>query len=67
MTLLDHTRVLPWDGGQVKVLVSQYVAFLDGRIHEVAYDLSPHNNGAVWYFSKDIDFADGLISDTHGT
>ena len=69
VTLLDHTRVLPWDGRQVEVLVSQYVAFLDGRIHEVAYDLyAQDDTGAVWYFGEDVyNFADGFISDTHGT
>jgi len=69
VTLLDHTRVLPWDGGRVEVLVSQYVAFLDGRIHEVAYDLyAQDDNGAVWYFGEDVyNFTDGFISDTHGT
>ena len=69
VTLLDHTRVLPWDGLQVEVLVSQYVAFLDGRIHEVAYDLyAQDDTGAVWYFGEDVyNFTDGFISDTHGT
>lgn len=69
VTLLDHTRVLPWDDQQVEVLVSQYVAFLDGRIHEVAYDLyAQDDTGAVWYFGEDVyNFTDGFVSDTHGT
>ncbi len=51
------------------MLVSQYVAFLDGRIHEVAYDLyAQDDTGAVWYFGEDVyNFTDGFISDTGGT
>ena len=42
--------------------VSQYVAFLDGRIAEVAYDLyAQDDTGAVWYFGEDVlNFADGV-------
>ena len=49
--------------------MSEYVAFLDGRIHEVAYDLyAQDDNGNVWYFGEDVyNFPDGSISDTHGT
>ena len=49
--------------------MSQYVAFLDGRIHEVAYDLyAQDDDGAVWYFGEDVfNFGDGVITDTHGT
>ena len=69
MTLLDHTRVIPWAGMQVEVAVSQYVAFLRGRIHEVAYDLYAQDDaGNVWYFGEDVyNFLDGSIGDTHGT
>ena len=69
VTLLDHTRVIPWAGMQVEVAVSQYVAFLDGRIHEVAYDLYAQDDaGNVWYFGEDVyNFLDGTIGDTHGT
>ena len=50
-------------------LVSQYVAFLDGRLHEVAYDFyAQADDGSVWYFGEDVfNFADGAIVDTHGT
>ena len=69
VTLLDHTRVIPWAGMQVEVAVSQYVAFLGGRIHEVAYDLYAQDDaGNVWYFGEDVyNFLDGSIGDTHGT
>ncbi len=69
VTLLDQSRVIPWAGTQVEVVVSQYVAFLDGRIHEVAYDLYAQDDGGnVWYFGEDVyNFLDGSIGDTHGT
>ena len=38
VTLLPDTRIIEWQGQQVETLVSQYVAYLGGRIHEVAYD-----------------------------
>lgn len=69
VTLLDHTRVIPWAGMQVEVAVSQYVAFLGGRIHEVAYDLyAQDDDGNVWYFGEDVyNWLGGAIGDTHGT
>ena len=69
VTLLPETRIIPWEGKQVEVLVSQYVAFLDGRLHEVALDFyAQDDDGAVWYFGEDVfNFADGAIVDTHGT
>lgn len=69
VTLLPETRILQWGDQRVETLVSQYVAFLDGRIHEVAYDLyAQDDQGAVWYFGEDVfNFADGAIVDTHGS
>ena len=69
VTLLPETRIIEWQGQQVETLVSQYVAYLGGRIHEVAYDFyAQDDNGAVWYFGEDVfNFKDGFIADTHGT
>jgi len=69
VTLLPETRIIEWQGQQVETLVSQYVAYLDGRIHEVAYDFyAQDDTGAVWYFGEDVfNFKDGFIADTHGT
>jgi hypothetical protein len=69
VTLLPETRIIEWQGQQVEVLVSQYVAFLSGRLHEVAYDYyAQDDTGAVWYFGEDVfNFKDGYIADTHGT
>ncbi|MBA2537979.1 MAG: hypothetical protein H0V20_11185 [Actinobacteria bacterium] len=69
VTLLPETRIIEWQGQQVETLVSQYVAYLGGRIEEVAYDLyAQDDDGAVWYFGEDVfNFKDGFIADTHGT
>jgi hypothetical protein len=69
-TLLPDTRVIEWSPGQcVKTLVSQYVAYLDGRIEEVALDFyAQAEDGSVWYFGEDVyNYLDGAIADTSGT
>ena len=38
VTLLPETRIIEWEGRRVETLVSQYNAYLGGRIEEVAYD-----------------------------
>jgi len=69
VTLLPDTRTIEWGGQPVETLVSQYVAYLDGRLHEVAYDLyAQADDGSVWYFGEDVyNFKDGVIADTLGT
>jgi hypothetical protein len=69
-TLLRGTRIIGWPKGrQVETLVSQYVAYLDGRIEEVALDFyAQADDGSVWYFGEDVfNYQDGLIGDTEGT
>ena len=69
VTLLPETRIIEWEGQQVEVLVSQYVAFLGGSITEVAYDLyAQADDGSVWYLGEDVfDFRDGAIVVTEGS
>ena len=69
VTLLPEVRIIEWNDQRIEALVSQYVAFLDGRIHEVAYDFyAQADDGSVWYLGEDVyNFADGAIVDTHGT
>jgi hypothetical protein len=69
VTLLPDTRIIEWQDQRVETLVSQYVAFLGGRLHEVAYDFyAQADDGSVWYFGEDVfNFEDGSIVDTHGT
>jgi hypothetical protein len=70
-TLLPDTRIIEWKEGQpVETLVSQYVAYLDGRIQEAALDFyAQADDGSVWYFGEDVYNynEDGLIADTAGT
>jgi hypothetical protein len=70
-TLLPFTQILEWTPGQcVRVLVSQYMAFLDGNLEETAIDLyAQADDGSVWYLGEsvfDYDTA-GRIVTTEGT
>ena len=69
VTLLPSTRVIDWGGQRIEMLVSQYVAYLDGRLQEVAYDLyAQADDGSVWYFGEDVaDLAHGDIVTKEGT
>jgi hypothetical protein len=69
VTLLPETRIVEWQGQRIETLVSQYMAYLDGRIQEVAYDLyAQADDGSVWYFGEDVaDFEDGAIVTKEGT
>jgi hypothetical protein len=68
-TLLSERKTVEWNGKKVKTLVSQFVSYLDGRIHEVALDwYAQADDGAVWYFGEDVfNFEDGTVADTNGT
>ena len=70
-TLLPRQEVIEWTPGQcVRVLISQYMAFLDGRLQETAIDhYAQSDDGAVWYLGEDVyDYdEDGLIVTTDGT
>ncbi|MGH9991879.1 MAG: hypothetical protein ACREAZ_04450 [Nitrososphaera sp.] len=68
-TLLPDTRIIEWEGQKVETLVSQYVAFIDGRIEEVALDhYAQADDGSVWYFGEDVfNYEDGVVTDTEGT
>ncbi|OGT28789.1 MAG: hypothetical protein A2Z17_05400 [Gammaproteobacteria bacterium RBG_16_66_13] len=50
-------------------MVSQYAAFQDGRILEVALDwYAQSDDGSVWYLGEDVfNYQDGVVADTHGT
>ena len=70
-TLLPFTRIIEWTPGQcVRVLVSQYMAFLDGKLEETAIDLyAQADDGSVWYLGEDVFDYDvaGRIFTTEGT
>ena len=69
VTLLPDTRVIEWGGQRVETLVSQYTAYLDGRLQEVAYDLyAQADDGSVWYFGEDVaDLEHGVLATKEGT
>jgi len=69
VTLLQDTRIVQWEGHRIETLVSQYMAYLGGRIQEVAYDLyAQADDGSVWYFGEDVaDFEGGTIVTKEGT
>jgi hypothetical protein len=69
-TLLPGTRILEWIDGQcVEVLVSQYTAYLDGRMEEVALDFyAQADDGSAWYLGEDVfNYDGGLLADLGGT
>lgn len=70
-TLLPRQELVEWTPGQcVRVLVSQYMAFLDGRLQETAIDLyAQGDDGSVWYLGESVyDYdEDGFITSTEGT
>jgi hypothetical protein len=69
-TLLPQTRIIEWaEGKRVETRVSQYFAYVDGRIEEVALDYyAQADDGAVWYFGEDlVDFnEEGFVDSTEG-
>jgi hypothetical protein len=68
-TLLPETGVVDWYGTKVEVVLSQYLAWRDGRIEEMALDrYAQADDGSVWYFGEDvIDYANGTAELTEGT
>jgi hypothetical protein len=68
-TRLPGSRTVTWEGQQIETVALQYLAYLDGRIEEVAIDLfAQADDGAVWYFGEDVyNYADGIVADTKGT
>jgi hypothetical protein len=68
-TLLPRTTTVAWDGRKVRVLLSQYVAYLGGRLEEVALDrYAQADDGSVWYFGEDVfDYRKGAVAFTEGT
>jgi hypothetical protein len=68
-TLLPGTRTVTWNGRRIRVLVSQYMAYLDGRLDEVALDrYAQADDGSVWYLGEDVfDYRGGAVAITEGT
>ncbi|HEV8357073.1 MAG TPA: hypothetical protein VGQ17_09955 [Gemmatimonadales bacterium] len=68
-TLLPGTQPIALADRVVETLTSQYIAYLDRRIAEVALDwYAQDSRGAVWYFGEDVfNYEAGRIEDTEGT
>jgi hypothetical protein len=68
-TLLPGTKIVEWNGQQIETLRSQFVAYLNERIFEVAVDLyAQADDGSVWYFGEDaFTYEHGRVVDTEGT
>ena len=68
-TLLPFKGSVTWRGRRVPVLLSQYAAFRDGRLEEVALDrYAQADDGSVWYFGEDVfDYRGGTAAVTEGT
>ncbi len=68
-TLLPQTKTVVWSGRRIETLQSQFCAYLQGRITEVAVDLyAQADDGSVWYFGEDVvNYAHGVAATTDGT
>ena len=68
-TLLPGASTVTWNGQEIEVLVSQYMAYLDGRLEEVALDrYAQADDGSVWYLGEDVfDYRGGTVAVTEGT
>jgi hypothetical protein len=68
-TLLPTTNPIRIGDRTVETLASQYIAYVDRRIHEVALDwYAQADDGSVWYLGEDVfNYEDGRIADTDGT
>lgn len=68
-TRLSYPKTITWRGKPTEVAIMQYLAFSDGRIHEVALDwFAQDDAGNVWYFGEDVfNHEDGAVADTAGT
>ena len=69
VTLLPAKKPILFEGANIDAAIVQYVAYLDGRIHEVALDwYAQADDGSVWYFGEDVfNYEDGKVADTKGS
>jgi hypothetical protein len=68
-TLLPGSSTVVWNGRRIRVLLSQYMAFVNGRLDEVALDrYAQADDGSVWYLGEDVfDYGRGAVAVTEGT
>ncbi len=68
-TLMAGTKTIVLDGKPVRTLISQYVAWIDRRLDEVAIDwYGQDDEGNTYYFGDNVyNYVDGVVVDTDGT
>lgn len=68
-TLLPETRTIEWAGRPLATVVTQLVAYSDGRVVEVARDFHAQaDDGAVWHFGEEsANYDDGVLVDREGS
>lgn len=68
-TLIPGEHFVTVDGEPIAVVVSQYTAYLDGSIEEVAIDrYAQADDGSVWYLGEHVfDYRDGIVTITEGS
>lgn len=68
-TLIPGRHTVTVDGKAIEVVVSQYTAYLGGRIEEVALDrYAQADDGSVWYLGEDVfDYRRGVVAITEGS
>jgi len=69
IALLPKTRTIKWRGKGVETVVSQFIAYLDGRVAETAVDyFAQADDGSVWYFGEKVsNYEDGVIANHEGS
>ncbi|MEX0651654.1 MAG: hypothetical protein WD186_06455 [Actinomycetota bacterium] len=69
ITYLPDTKLIKWNGQRVETRVTHFVAYMNGRILEVATDFyAQADDGSVWYFGENVDnYENGVIVDHEGT
>jgi hypothetical protein len=69
ITLLPTTKTIVWGRQKVVTLQSQFVAYQNGRILEVAVDyFAQADDGSVWYLGEKVDnYEGGVIADHEGS
>jgi hypothetical protein len=69
VTRLPRARTIEWHGRRVETVASQFIAYLGGRIREVAIDyFAQADDGSVWYFGEDVaNYENGAVADHDGS
>ncbi len=68
-SVLPATKTFTIGDQEVEATISQFVAYGDGRIEEVAVDYFAQDDaGNVWYFGEDVfNYENGVVKDNHGS